>query len=129
MKLTLVIAALAVSLGLSFAAGAYLAPAFFHSGSGTGMPAPPVHVTRLVEEAAPSTLKNFLSLPAPSAEPAPSDLASILNETNTYRMDKDLTSYADRISAADMPDAIDQAESLTTNANQRRPSPCSLAAG
>jgi hypothetical protein len=56
--------------------------------------------------------------PRGSGRPAPTDLASILREHNSYRMMSDLTAYADALPAADLPKAVARAQALSREVNQ-----------
>src|ERR1700722_3692484 len=117
MKLPVIIAVFVVSLGVSFAAGGYFAPSIFRVAPFARVfsaPNPPAQATG---NPAPVLPMNSGSATAQPSGSAPGDLPSILKETNSYRQIKDLTAYAEGISAADMPNEMEKVQSLQ-NGNQ-----------
>ena len=117
MKLPVIIAAFAVSLGLSFAAGGYFAPAFLRGGSSTASWAPSP-AAQAAGNTAPGTPSNSGGVASQASTATSGDLPAILKETNSYRLLKDLTAYAESIPAADMPKAVENVQSLSRNGNQ-----------
>lgn len=112
MKLPALLAVLVATIGLSFAAGSYFAPALFHARTSTGT------FTIPVAHAASTTIAPGNSA-ATTSSASVEDLPTILQETNSYRLFKDLTTYADSISAADLPDVVEKVQGLpAVNGNQ-----------
>ena len=120
MKFPVIIAVFAVSLGVSFAAGGYFAPGIFRKGLFETIFSAPNPLTQPTGNSTPAVAINTGNVtPQPSA-PAPGDLPSILKETNSYHLLRDLAVYADSLSAADMSQAVEKVQSLSGNENRHQ---------
>ncbi len=116
MKPSVILPAFVAIAGLSFGAGGYFAPAFFHRASGPVVFNP--SSASSVETAAPGAVVHPAG-PGTSAS-VPGDLAAILKEANSYQMLRDMMKYADGLSAADMPQVVEQTQKLAENGNGNR---------
>jgi hypothetical protein len=118
MRLVIIIAALVVCVGLSFAAGVYLQPTILHRGDNSAFASMTVPAVANVA----STLPSAGGSVAGSTAHGASDLGSILEEKNPYLMYKELTAYADCVPASGLGKAIEQLDALpgTDNRHQAR---------
>jgi hypothetical protein len=105
MKIPVIIAVVVVSIALSFAAGAYLSPPLFHHTATPASLSVPISPTPTANTT--SVAPTAASEPSSSGEAIPGDLPTILRETNAYRLNKELTAYAEKIPVADMPKEIE----------------------
>ncbi len=113
MKSPLVILAFALGMGVSFAVGGYFGPQLFRA-----TPVPDRFSSVKLALPAPDHTAAASPSGARAASSSPGNLEAILAETNSYHLLKNLTAYADGISAADMPEAIEKTQSLTQNPKQ-----------